>query len=118
MLLHHALIDLKKPKKRRDSSPSKEPSPRSSMSRINPFSADAQAQKDAAREKAKEAQDRKERYELLISRVVRLHWDRPHMKRVKEEYRLKYGAPVEHDVEDYVKAGDFQDFCFGLLNIR
>jgi hypothetical protein len=117
MLLQHALIDLKR-KKGRSNSDSRDTSPRSSKGRLNPFSTETSSQREAAREKAKEAQDRKERYELLISRLVRLHWDRNHMRHVKEEYRVKYGAPVEEDVEDYIKAGEFQEFCFGLLDTR
>jgi hypothetical protein len=123
MLLHHALIDLRKgeksergDRKRRDSSPSRDGSPRSSMSRLNPFSSESQSQRESTRGKAKEAQDRQERYELLISRLIRLHWDRQHMRRVKQEYRAKYRTDVERDVKDYVKPGEFQEFCFGLLD--
>jgi hypothetical protein len=111
MLLHHALIDLKK--KPRHSSDPRDSSPRSSKSRIGSFPGSSEG-----REKAKEDQDRKERYELLISRVVRLHWDKPHRRRVKEEYRSKYGKSIENDVEDYVKEGEFQEFCFGLLETK
>ena len=34
------------------------------------------------------------RAELLISRIVRLHWDPKHMERVKREYRERYRESV------------------------
>jgi hypothetical protein len=111
MLLQHALIDLR-PRRRSStsSSNSKEGSPRSSMSKFNPLVGLTDKQRDA--------QDRKGRYELLISRLVRLHWDQSHMMRVKAEYKEKYGVYVEDDVEDYVKEGEFQEFCLALLEPR
>jgi hypothetical protein len=111
MLLHHALIDLKQRRRSSASSQgSREPSPRSSATKFIPFLGSG--------DKAKEAQDRKGRYELLASRLVRLHWDYPLMSKVKAEYEDKYGAIPEHDVEDYVKEGEFQEFCLRLLEGR
>ncbi|KAK4989467.1 hypothetical protein LTR50_003210 [Elasticomyces elasticus] len=49
------------------------------------------------------------RYELLISRLVRLHWDRAHLLRVRREYAEKYGKELDRDVEDATK-GDFREF--------
>jgi hypothetical protein len=133
MLLHHAITDLapavetSKTSGRRDSSSSgsysddhrpskskeKDPGPRGSVGKIlNPFSSSGTL-KDPSSAAAKK--DRKDRYELLISRVVRLHWDRQHLRRVKDEYRDKYGRYVEDDIEDNVKAGEFMEFCLGLL---
>jgi hypothetical protein len=43
------------------------------------------AQENKGQEVLKTVEPR-DRYELLISRVVRLHWNRPHMTRVKDEY--------------------------------
>jgi len=110
MLLHHAVMDLKEGRRSSSSSQEKDPSPRASMSKINPFA--------GMNDKRNEILDRKNRYELLISRLVRLHWDYSHMMKVKEEYRDKYDAPVEHDIEDYVKKGEFQKFCLALLQGR
>jgi hypothetical protein len=125
MLLNHALTDLRALKERRSSSSSqsKDASPRASTSRLNPFSAESRAEREREREREREEkrekerqkEDRKDRYELLISRLVRLHWDRNHLRKVKEEYREKYGAHVDEDVEDYVKPGEFQEFCLNLL---
>ncbi|KAF1948563.1 Annexin [Byssothecium circinans] len=87
MLLHHALIDLMDP-----------PSTSKSSSR----------DKDSSSK-----HERQQRYELLISRLVRLHWDRMHLSRVKMEYEEKYGKLVEEDLEEATK-GDFRDFCIAL----
>ena len=57
--------------------------------------------------------ERQQRYELLISRLVRLHWDRMHLARVKTEYEEKYGSMVEEDLEEATK-GDFREFCIAL----
>jgi hypothetical protein len=91
MLLHHALIDLIEP-------PAPD-GPRSSSSKL----ASAAASKH----------ERQQRFELLISRLVRLHWDRMHLVRVKQEYEEKYGRMVEEDVEEATK-GDFREFCIAL----
>lgn len=84
MLLNHALTDLIEP-------PSSSSSSKPSSSK----------------------HDRQQRYELLISRLVRLHWDRMHLQRVKMEYDEKYGRVVEEDIEVATK-GDFREFCIGL----
>jgi len=93
MLLYHALIDL---------APNKEePMPRSSRDNVSSSSSKA---------------DRKDRYELLISRLVRLHWERMHLIRVKEDYQEKYGHSLEEDIEYYVKSENFREFCLGLCD--
>ncbi|KAF2453102.1 hypothetical protein BDY21DRAFT_311131 [Lineolata rhizophorae] len=89
LLMRHALSDLL------DDPPS---NPRSSSVAVRPSSS---------------RQDRRQRHELLISRLVRLHWDRPHWARVKAEYRDRYGAHVEDDIEDATR-GDFREFCLSL----
>ncbi|KAK8231143.1 hypothetical protein BKA81DRAFT_383658 [Phyllosticta paracitricarpa] len=61
-------------------------------------------------------QQRQHRYELLISRLVRLHWDRRHLQRVKLEYVEKYGVLLEEDVEEATK-GDFREFCLALCEV-
>lgn len=71
---------------------------------------DLAPQKDSSTSTA----DRKDRYELLISRLVRLHWERLHFMRVKEDYRDKYGHYLEEDIEDFVKGEDFREFCLGI----
>jgi len=90
MLLHHALMDLIEP-----SSSSNGRSSRENTSSKH------------------DKHERQQRYELLISRLVRLHWDRMHMARVKAEYEDKYGRMVEEDIEEATKS-DFREFCLSL----
>ncbi|KAF1913526.1 hypothetical protein BDU57DRAFT_455621 [Ampelomyces quisqualis] len=89
MLLHHALTDL--------IDPAPADAPRTSSSRLAPST----------------KHERQQRFELLISRLVRLHWDRMHFARVKSEYEDKYGRVVEEDVEEATR-GDFREFCIAL----
>ena len=67
----------------------------------------------AIRDIASRNKDDELRYELLISRLVRLHWDRLHLARVKREYKEKYGKYLEEDIEDATK-GDFREFMCEL----
>lgn len=53
------------------------------------------------------------RTELLISRLVRYHWDRPHMEAVKREYRTRYGVDMQKAVKEGTR-GDWGRFCEGL----
>jgi hypothetical protein len=88
MLLHHALMDLIEP-----------PAP------------------DASRPQSSTSKhERQQRFELLISRLVRLHWERVHFARVKGEYEEKYGRVVEEDLEEATK-GDFREFCIALCQM-
>jgi hypothetical protein len=137
MLLHHAIMDLapsasdtaltkstsrrssSSSSSRSDSRPSKDPTPRSSSSKMrNPFSSSDRKLEGGAKKDPAAAKDRKYRYELLISRLVRLHWDKMHLRKVKDGYRDKYGVYVEDDVEDCVKQGEFMEFCLALLEGR
>ena len=60
------------------------------------------------------AETSKDRTELLISRLVRFHWEPKHLERVKVEYKRKYNVRIERDVEDGTK-GEFGCFCERLL---
>jgi len=53
------------------------------------------------------------RYDLLISRLVRVHWDRNHLARVKRAYVEKYHKELDDDIEDATK-GDFAEFMIEL----
>ena len=53
------------------------------------------------------------RYELLMSRLIRLHWDRMHLARVKREYKNKNGSDLERDIKSAAR-GDFREFCLRL----
>lgn len=50
------------------------------------------------------------RTELLISRLVRYHWDRPHMEAVKKEYRTRYGVEMQKAVAEGTRS-DWGHFC-------
>ena len=56
------------------------------------------------------------RYDLLISRLVRLHWDKVHLRNVKQEYCKKYGEDVTHDIDRATNDRTFADFMYGLCN--
>lgn len=73
----------------------------------------ASAGRLSSRETSSTKHERQQRFELLISRLVRLHWDRLHLLRVKTEYEEKYGRVVEEDIEEATK-GDFREFCIAL----
>lgn len=45
------------------------------------------------------------RAELLISRVIRLHWDPKHLERVKREYEERYGETVVRAIGRDVQGG-------------
>ncbi|KAI4100750.1 MAG: hypothetical protein L6R37_005287 [Teloschistes peruensis] len=55
----------------------------------------------------------KDRTELIVSRLVRFHWEPKHLEKVKVEYRRKYGSSLEHDVAEGTR-GDFGEFMVGL----
>ena len=60
------------------------------------------------------------RRELLISRLVRFHWDRHHMAAVKRAYRDRYD---HRDMQDVVReatsgAGGWGQFCRELCVAR
>ncbi|CAD0086983.1 unnamed protein product [Aureobasidium vineae] len=57
--------------------------------------------------------DEELRYELLISRLMRVHWDHAHLGRVKREYAEKYRKDLEHDIEDATKS-DFREFMYEI----
>ena len=51
----------------------------------------------------------KDRHELLISRLVRFHWEPKHLERIKVAYKQRYGSSLEKDVVEENK-GDFAHF--------
>ena len=57
----------------------------------------------------------KDRTELLISRLVRYHWEPKHLDQVKVEYKRKYGKSLEKEMREETK-GDFGEFCERLLD--
>ncbi|WEW57473.1 hypothetical protein PRK78_002940 [Emydomyces testavorans] len=63
----------------------------------------------------------RDRAELLISRLVRMHWEPQHLERVKAEYKRRYGKYVEdHIVEEIINnntngKSDWAEFCIELV---
>lgn len=84
---------------------------------INRPARDALLLRHAIKDIAEHNKDDELRYELLISRLVRLHWDRLHLSRVKREYSEKYRKELEEDIEDATK-GDFREFMCELCQTK
>ncbi|KAI1764888.1 Annexin [Hypoxylon sp. FL1150] len=57
------------------------------------------------------------RRELLISRLVRFHWDRHHMAAIKRAYRERYGEELAEAVKDGTN-GEWGLFCEQLVVTR
>ncbi|KAF2724637.1 Annexin [Polychaeton citri CBS 116435] len=57
------------------------------------------------------------RYELLVSRLIRIHWDRMHLHRVKKTFYEKYGVHIEEAIEDATN-GDFMIFMCELCQVK
>ncbi|KAK1783837.1 hypothetical protein QBC45DRAFT_5332 [Copromyces sp. CBS 386.78] len=57
------------------------------------------------------------RRELLISRLVRYHWDAGHMSRVKKAYHEHYGKDLQEAVKE-ATSGEWGEFCGQLCVSR
>ncbi|KAI0110951.1 Annexin [Hypoxylon sp. NC0597] len=57
------------------------------------------------------------RRELLISRLVRFHWDRHHMAAIKRAYRERYGEELSEAVKEGT-SGEWGLFCEQLVVTR
>ncbi|KAI0838229.1 Annexin [Hypoxylon sp. FL0890] len=57
------------------------------------------------------------RRELLISRLVRFHWDRHHMAAIKRAYRERYGEELSDAVKEGT-SGEWGLFCEQLVVTR
>ena len=84
---------------------------------INKPARDALLLRHAIEDIAEKNKEEELRYELLISRLVRLHWDKVHLIRVKREYEVKYKVTLEEDIENSSK-GDFAEFMTQLCQIK
>ncbi|KKK18480.1 hypothetical protein ARAM_001898 [Aspergillus rambellii] len=66
----------------------------------------------------RESRSGRERSELLISRLVRLHWEPRHFETVKTEYRRRYGERLEEAIAEEILplAGgtEWGEFCIQL----
>lgn len=50
-----------------------------------------------------------------MARVVRLHFDQAHLRRVKEAYKARYGKDILERVRKEVKRGPYRDLIVRLL---
>ncbi|KAL4805551.1 hypothetical protein BDV18DRAFT_141255 [Aspergillus unguis] len=60
----------------------------------------------------------RERSELLISRLVRLHWEPRHLENVKSEFRRRYGERLEEAIAEEILptsgGSEWGEFCIQL----
>ncbi len=63
------------------------------------------------------AETSKDRSDLLVSRLVRFHWEPSHMERIKVAYKQKYSERLESAIDEGTK-GDFGDFCVALCKVE
>lgn len=84
---------------------------------INRPARDALLLQHAIKDIADKNRDDDLRYELLISRLVRMHWDKTHMTRVKREYYEKYRVTLEDAIEEATR-GDFREFMCELCDTK
>ncbi|KMK60644.1 annexin ANXC4 [Aspergillus fumigatus Z5] len=66
----------------------------------------------------RESRSGRERSELLISRLVRLHWEPRHLEQVKNEYRRRYGERLEEAIAEEILpspgGSEWGEFCIEL----
>ncbi|KAF2103968.1 Annexin [Rhizodiscina lignyota] len=67
---------------------------------------------------AEEGGKGQDRTELLISRLVRMHWDQQQFRDTKDEYYEKYHKYLEDDIERYVRGEDMREACLNLCETR
>ncbi|KAL4800526.1 hypothetical protein BDV19DRAFT_375754 [Aspergillus venezuelensis] len=66
----------------------------------------------------RESRSGRERSELLISRLVRLHWEPRHLENVKSEFRRRYGERLEEAIAEEILpttgGTEWGEFCIQL----
>ncbi|KAL4935734.1 hypothetical protein BDV06DRAFT_228552, partial [Aspergillus oleicola] len=66
----------------------------------------------------RESRSGRERSELLISRLVRLHWEPRHLENVKSEFRRRYGERLEEAIAEEILpstgGSEWGEFCIQL----
>lgn len=66
----------------------------------------------------RESRSGRERSELLISRLVRLHWEPRHLEQVKIEYRRRYNERLEEAIAEEIMSSstgaEWGEFCIEL----
>lgn len=68
----------------------------------------------------RESKSGRERSELLISRLVRLHWEPRHFEQVKSEYTRRYGERIQEAIAEEIMTSsggsDWGEFCIELVH--
>jgi hypothetical protein len=66
----------------------------------------------------RESKSGKERSELLISRLVRFHWEPRHLEQVKVEFRRRYKQRLEEAIAEEILpipgGSEWGEFCIEL----
>jgi len=59
------------------------------------------------------------RDELLVARLVRIHWDPDHMAAVKDAYKEKYKMTLKDRIIDEISARDknYQEFLLTMISV-
>ncbi|KAF3921694.1 Annexin-B12 [Orbilia brochopaga] len=56
------------------------------------------------------------RDDLLVARLVRIHWDPDHMAAVKEAYKAKYNMSLKERIQSEC-SGSYQEFLINLIQV-
>lgn len=56
------------------------------------------------------------RDDLLVARLVRIHWDPEHLTAVKEAYKTKYGMSLRERIKGEC-SGSYQEFLLNLISV-
>ncbi|KAF3222832.1 hypothetical protein TWF106_005266 [Orbilia oligospora] len=56
------------------------------------------------------------RDDLLVARLVRIHWDPEHLTAVKEAYKSKYGMSLKERIKGEC-SGSYQEFLLNLISV-
>ncbi|KAK6496434.1 hypothetical protein TWF481_002452 [Arthrobotrys musiformis] len=56
------------------------------------------------------------RDDLLVARLVRIHWDAEHLTAVKEAYKTKYGMSLKERIKGEC-SGSYQEFLLNLISV-
>ncbi|KAJ6264188.1 Annexin-B12 [Drechslerella dactyloides] len=56
------------------------------------------------------------RDDLLVARLVRIHWDPDHMAAVKDAYKAKYGMSLKERIQNEC-SGSYQEFLINMIQV-
>ena len=85
---------------------------------INKPARDALLLRHAIQDIVEKNKDDDIRYDLLISRLVRLHWDKVHLAKVKKAYYDKGKRHLESDIQDAIHSEEFSGYLYDLCQTQ